>query len=133
MVQDTKHNGEAVKIDHREQLLTAITEELDALKSNYVWTVVIPPNFAHVLHNTWVYKTKTDGNGDIAMYKALLVVCGNEQAFGVNYTLRFAAFMDLKMVKLILVLSRRWNVPARHGDRLSAYVKAERRSTWKPT
>uniref|UniRef100_A0AAV1U8H0 Reverse transcriptase Ty1/copia-type domain-containing protein n=1 Tax=Peronospora matthiolae TaxID=2874970 RepID=A0AAV1U8H0_9STRA len=34
--------------------------------------------------------------------------------------------MDLGTVKLILVLSRRWNVPARHGDVPNAYVKAEK-------
>ena len=54
------------------------------------------------------------------------MVCGNEQVFGVDYTLTFAAVMDLAMVKMILVLSRRWNVPARHGDVPNAYVKAEK-------
>uniref|UniRef100_A0AAV1T7Z6 Reverse transcriptase Ty1/copia-type domain-containing protein n=1 Tax=Peronospora matthiolae TaxID=2874970 RepID=A0AAV1T7Z6_9STRA len=34
--------------------------------------------------------------------------------------------MDLVTVKLILVLSERWNVPARHGDVPNAYVKAEK-------
>ena len=33
--------------------------------------------------------------------------------------------MDLSTVKVILVLSRRWNVPARHGDVPNAIVKAE--------
>ena len=70
--------------------------------------------------------TKTDANGDIERYKARLVVCGNEQVFGVGYTLTFAAVMDLVTVKLILVLSRRWNIPARHGDIPNAYVKAEK-------
>ena len=34
--------------------------------------------------------------------------------------------MDLGTVKLILVLLRRWKVPARHGDVPNAYVKAEK-------
>ena len=79
-----------------------------------------------MLHNKRVYKTKTDANGDIDLYEARLVVCGNEQVFGVDYTLTFAAVMYLGAVKLILVLSRRWNVPARHGDVPNAYVKAEK-------
>ena len=85
-----------------------------------------PSKNAHVLHNKRVYKTKTDANGDIDLYEARLVVCGNEQVFGVDYTLTFAAVMDLGTVKLILVLSRRWNIPARHGDVPNAYVKAEK-------
>uniref|UniRef100_A0AAV1UJN6 Reverse transcriptase Ty1/copia-type domain-containing protein n=1 Tax=Peronospora matthiolae TaxID=2874970 RepID=A0AAV1UJN6_9STRA len=42
-----------------------MTEELDALKANDVWEIVVPPENAQVLHNKWVYKTKTDANGDI--------------------------------------------------------------------
>ena len=55
-------------------------EELDALKANDVWTIVVPPKNAHVLHNKWVYKMKTDATGDIERYKARLVVCGNDQS-----------------------------------------------------
>ncbi|CAI5706593.1 unnamed protein product [Peronospora effusa] len=94
--------------------------------ANDVWTVVAPPKNAHVLHNKWMYKTKTDANADIERYKARLVVCGKEQVFGVDYNLTFAAVMDFSTVKMILMLSRRWKVPARHGDVPNAYVKAEK-------
>ena len=93
-----KQYGDAAKRDHREKWLTAMTEALDALRSNDVWTVVIPPKGAHVLHNKWVYKNKTDANGDIERYEARLVVCGNEQVFGVDYTLASMAVMDLGTV-----------------------------------
>ena len=114
-----------MKSDHRDQWRVAITEELDALKKNDVWQIVVPPRNAHVLHNKWVHKTKTDDNGDIERYKPRLVVWGNELVFGFDYNLTLAAVMDLLTVKLILVLSRRWDVPARHGDVPNAYVKAE--------
>ena len=68
----------------------------------------------------------TDADENVEGYKASLVACGNKQLLGVDYTLTFAAVMDLGIVKVILVLSRRWNVPAQHGDILSAYVKAEK-------
>ena len=64
-----------------------MTEELDFLKANDVWEVVVLPRKAHILHNKWVYKTRTNANGDIERYKARLVVCGNEQVFGVDYNL----------------------------------------------
>ena len=84
----------------------------------------MPPRKEHFLHNKCVYKTKIDANEDIERYKARLVVCGNEKVFGVDYNLTFAAVMDLATVKLFLILSRQWNVPARHGGVLNAYVKA---------
>ena len=88
--------------------------------------MVVPPENSHVLHNKWVFKTKTDADGNVERYKASLVVCGNEQLFGIDYTLTFAAVIELGTVKVILVLSRRWNVPARHDDVTNAYVKAEK-------
>ena len=124
IAQDPKHYGEAIKSKYHQEWKIAMTEELDALKANDVWTIVVPPKDAHVLHNKWVYKTKMDANGDIERYKARLVVCGNEQVFGVDFNLTFAAVMDLSTVKMILLLSRRWKVPARHGDVPNAYVKA---------
>lgn len=84
------------------------------------------PRKAHVLHNKWVLITKTNANGYNERYKAWLVVCGNEELFGVDYNLTFAAVMDLATVKLIVILSRRCNVSARHGDVRSAYVKTEK-------
>ena len=46
--------------------------------------------------------------------------------FGVNDTFTFGTVMDLETLILILILSRRWNVPARRGDVPNEYVKAEK-------
>ena len=75
-----------------------------------------------------VFKTKTDADGGIERLKARLVACGNEneQLFGVEYDLTLAAVMELSTVKVILLLSMRLGVPAKHGDIPKAYVKAEK-------
>ena len=41
-----------------------------------------------------------------------MVACGNEQLFGIDYGLNFAAVMVLSTVKVILVLVMSWVVPA---------------------
>ena len=46
--------------------------------------------------------------------------------FDVNYGITFAAVIDLLSVKLIFALSRKWKVPAKHGDVPNAYVKADK-------
>ena len=58
-----------------------------------------------MLHNKCVFRTKTDADGNVEIYKARLVAFGNEQLFGIDYTLTFAAVMELGTVKIILVLS----------------------------
>nr|CCA20623.1 hypothetical protein PITG_05283 [Albugo laibachii Nc14] len=123
---DPKNYGEAMMSQGNHKWIKAVSEEVKHLEEYGVWAAVIPPTGSHVLHNNWVFKTETDANGDIERYKARLVACVNEQLFGVDYTLTFAAVMDLSKVKVILVLSRRWNVSARHGDVPNAYVKPEK-------
>lgn len=34
--------------------------------------------------------------------------------------------MELSTVKVVLVLARKWGVPAMHGDNPDAYVKADK-------
>ena len=50
------------------------------------------------------------------------MACGNEQAYGVDFTTAFSAVMEMT----VLALSRVWRVPARYEDVLSAYVEADR-------
>uniref|UniRef100_A0AAV1U042 Reverse transcriptase Ty1/copia-type domain-containing protein n=1 Tax=Peronospora matthiolae TaxID=2874970 RepID=A0AAV1U042_9STRA len=124
--EDPKNYRQAMKSGQMEKWLTAMSEELQALEDNGVWLVVVPPNNSHVLHTKWVYKTKTDADGAIERFKARLVACGNEQVYGVDYGLTFAAVVELSTVKVILVLALRWGVPARHGEIPNAYVKDDK-------
>ena len=84
------------------------------------------PIDANRLHKKWVYKTKHDADGNLERYKARLVACGNEQVFGRDYNVTFAAVMEMSRVKLILALARIWKVPTHHGDILNAYVKTDK-------
>lgn len=59
----------------------AMDEELQALKENDVWTMVVPPTGSHVLDTKWVFKTTTDAAGKIERFRARLVACENEQVF----------------------------------------------------
>ncbi|CAH0515364.1 unnamed protein product [Peronospora belbahrii] len=109
----------------KDKWIIDVKEELDALYKNGVWVVAVPPKDSHILHTKWVFRTKTDADGAIERYKARLVACGNEQLFGVDCGLTFAAVMELSItVKVILVFARRWEVSTKHEDIPNAYVKA---------
>eukprot|EP00644_Phytophthora_capsici_P005569 jgi/Phyca11/97425/e_gw1.2.919.1 len=90
------------------------------------WKIVRKPRGEKILHTKWVFKTKLDAGGGIERFKARLVACGNEQEFGVNYGLTFAAVIEMSSVKVILALARKWRVKAKHGDVPNAYVKADK-------
>lgn len=48
--------------------------------------------------------TKTDADVNIERYEARMLACGNEQWFGKDYTLTFAARMVMTKGKVILAL-----------------------------
>ncbi|GMF39427.1 unnamed protein product [Phytophthora fragariaefolia] len=72
----------------------------------------------------WVYKAKMDAEGAIERLKARLIACGNEQQFGVVYSVTFSLVIEMTSLKLIFALARKWRVPDKHGDVPNAYVKA---------
>ncbi|CCI47281.1 unnamed protein product [Albugo candida] len=102
----------------------AADAELASMEENRTWTIVPRTNDIKALHTKWVFKRKTDANGNLERFKARMVACGNKQVLGVNYDMTVAAVMDLGTAKLILALARIWGMPARHGDGPNAYVKA---------
>uniref|UniRef100_A0AAV1VBX8 Integrase catalytic domain-containing protein n=1 Tax=Peronospora matthiolae TaxID=2874970 RepID=A0AAV1VBX8_9STRA len=123
---DPTNNSEAMRSTKRPDWEKAMREEIAALEANDVWRVIKRPAGSNALHSKWVYKTKTDAHGDLERYKARLVACGNEQVFGIDYQLTFAAVMDMSTVKVIIALAATRNVPAKHGDIPNAYVRANK-------
>uniref|UniRef100_A0AAV1V1E2 Reverse transcriptase Ty1/copia-type domain-containing protein n=1 Tax=Peronospora matthiolae TaxID=2874970 RepID=A0AAV1V1E2_9STRA len=123
---DPKNYGEAMRSSKSEDWKKAMCEELEALENNDVCHLIKRPSSSNALHTKWVYKTKMTADGDVERLKARLVACGNEQVFGVDYVLTFAAVMDMSTVKIILALAVTWGVVAKHGDIPNAYVKADK-------
>uniref|UniRef100_A0AAV1TI68 Uncharacterized protein n=1 Tax=Peronospora matthiolae TaxID=2874970 RepID=A0AAV1TI68_9STRA len=105
---DPLNYGQAMLSSKREGWKKAMQEEIAALEANDVSTITRRTAGQHALHTKWVYKTKTDAQGDLERLKARLVACGNEQVLGVDYTLTFAAVMELSTVKVILALAATW-------------------------
>ncbi|OWZ18541.1 Pol Polyprotein [Phytophthora megakarya] len=115
----TRHMG-------KKHWMEAMQVEIEALENNNTWEVVVKPRDCKFLHTKWVYKTKTHADGTVERRKGRLVAYGNEQVYGVDYTDTFSAMLDMTTGKVIFVLAHIWNVPARHGDVLSVYVKADK-------
>ena len=72
---------------------------------NNVWTLVDLPNDRQAIENKWIFKKKTDVEGNVTVYKARLVAKGFRQVQGVDYNETFSPVAMLKSVRIMLAIA----------------------------
>ena len=60
-------------------------KEMKSLEENDVWELVELPSGRKPVGSKWVFKVKTDEDGNVERYKARLVAQGFTQKFGTDY------------------------------------------------
>jgi hypothetical protein len=82
---DPKTHFQAIRSPDKDLWKGAISTEPGNMDCHHVWTPVERNISIHPLTTTWVFKRKTDENGDLSKYKARLCVRGFHQREGVDY------------------------------------------------
>ncbi|CAH9140526.1 unnamed protein product [Cuscuta epithymum] len=90
----------------------AMKREIDALERTGTWEIQALPPGKRAIYCKWVFKIKYKCDGSIDRYKARLVVCGNRQVQGIDYTETFAPVAKMVTVRTILAVasSRHWEL-----------------------
>ena len=70
--------------------LEAMKSEMGSMYENKVWTLVDSPDDRQAIENQWIFKKKTDADGNVTIYKARLVEKGFLTKFKVLNTMRFS-------------------------------------------
>ncbi len=88
----------------------AMDEELRSLQENEVWQVVPKPPNRKIVDSKWVYKVKTDADGNLERYKARLVARGFTQVPGQDFDEIFSPVVRYDSMRLLLAISasKRW-------------------------
>ena len=71
---------------------------------NDTWVLMDKPLHKNVIGVKWVYRTKQNANGSINKYKAILVVKGYAQVFGVDFSKTFTLVTRVDTIRLLLAL-----------------------------
>ena len=65
--------GEAMVGPYSDKWLEALKSEMGSTYENKVWTLVDFPDDRQAIENKWIFKKKTDADGNITVYKAHLL------------------------------------------------------------
>jgi hypothetical protein len=84
--------------------LEAMESEIESMHDNQVWNLVDPIDGVRPISCKWVFRKKTDQDGNVHFYKARLMVKGFKQIHGVDYDETFSPIMMLKSVRILLAI-----------------------------
>ena len=85
--------------------LEAMKSEMGSMYENKVWTLVDLPDGRQAIENKWIFKKKTDADGNVTVYKARLVAKGFRQVQGIDYDETFSPVAMLKSVRIMLAIA----------------------------
>lgn len=96
---------EAINCEEKEKWIAAMKEEIKSLNSLNSWEKTTLPESRKAIGCKWVFKIKTDENGNVERYKARLVAQGFSQKYGIDYDQIFSPVGRPETFRLILVVA----------------------------
>jgi hypothetical protein len=91
---------------------SAMHEEIQALRANGTWTLVLFHPSMNVVGSRWVYKIKRRSDGIIERYKAHMFARGFTQQEGIDYSETFSPIIKQATVRLVfsIAVSCGWKI-----------------------
>ena len=84
-------------------------EELNQFVRNEVWELAPRPENVHVIGTKWIFKNKTDEDGEIIRNKSRLVAQGYTQVEGVDFDESFAHMARLESIRILMSIAYTMN------------------------
>ncbi|KAA1095011.1 hypothetical protein PGT21_050223 [Puccinia graminis f. sp. tritici] len=125
MKEDPRSYNEAIVSIHKEDWSLAIQNELGNMERHEVWTVVAQTKDMHPLSTTWVFRRKTDQDGNLSKFKARLCVRGFLQREGRDYTDVFSPTGRLTSLRILLTLCALNNFEVHQMDVKCAFLNGK--------
>lgn len=125
MIVEPKSVSDALSSDNKTQWVDAMKVEMQAMKSNDTWELCELPSGRKAIGCKWIFKAKTDSNGNVNRYKARLVAQGFLQKFGTDYDQVFAPVARQTTFRILLSIASKENYMVHHMDVKTAFLNSK--------
>ncbi|GJT83179.1 retrotransposon protein, putative, ty1-copia subclass [Tanacetum coccineum] len=99
----TRHYSQ--EVEESDKWIDAMNAEMQSMIDNMVWVLVdLPPN-CKTVGSKWLFKIKTDMDGNVHTYKARLVAKGYTQLYGVDYEETFSPVADIRAIRILISIA----------------------------
>ncbi|KAJ9538856.1 hypothetical protein OSB04_031589 [Centaurea solstitialis] len=117
--------GEAVSGNESEQWQEAMKAEMQSMYDNQVWELTDLPQHCRAVGRKWVFKKKTDMDGNVHTFKARLVAKGFTQTHGIDYDETFSPVAMLKSIRILMAISAYFNYEIWQMDVKTAFLNGK--------
>ncbi|KAJ9561697.1 hypothetical protein OSB04_006857 [Centaurea solstitialis] len=117
--------GEAVSGSESEQWQEAMKAEMQSMYDNQVWELTDLPQHCRAVGRKWVFKKKTDMDGNVHTFKARLVAKCFTQTHGIDYDETFSPIAMLKSIRISMAISAYFNYEIWQMDVKTAFLNGK--------
>nr|GFC18666.1 retrotransposon protein, putative, Ty1-copia subclass [Tanacetum cinerariifolium] len=119
------HEEEDLEIDEPQSDIIPIrmsTQTRHAPDHNEVWVLVeLPPN-GKTVGSKWLFKKKTDMDGNVHIYKACLVAKGFTRTPRIDYEETFSPVADIRAIRIIITIAAYYDYEIWQMDVKTAFL-----------
>ena len=124
-VQEPHTVEEVLSTPEKAHWVKAMEKEMKSLQENEVWDLVELPRGRKPVGSKWVFKVKTDEDGNVEHYKARLVAQGFTQKFGADYDETFCPVVRLESIRTLIALSVQHGFQLHQVDVTTAFLNGK--------
>nr|GEV50633.1 hypothetical protein [Tanacetum cinerariifolium] len=85
--------------------LEAMNTKIQFMKDNQVWYLLDLPSNGQTIRCKWLFKKKTEMDGNVHTFKAHLVSKGFTQTYGVDYRETFSPITEIRAIRILLSIA----------------------------
>ena len=105
--------------------LEAMKIEIDSMYDNHVLSLVDPPKGVKPIGCKWIFKRKTNMDGNMIIYKARLVIKYYKQRQGVDFDETFSHIVILKSIRILLAIMINYDYEIRQMDVKTIFLNGD--------